>query len=246
MRVIDLNCDMGEGCGNDAALMDYVSSVNIACGAHAGDTQTMRKTVETAVSKGIAIGAHPGYPDRENFGRIPMNLTHTDIHNLMVDQVAALKDVCDEFAADLRHVKPHGALYNQSARDPELARVIANAVLSISKDLILFGLSGSQSIDEAKQLGLRTASEVFADRTYMPDGSLTPRTDANAMITDARVAATQVLQMITKRTVTATGDVEVPITADTVCIHGDGQNALAFAATIHRELTDNGIAIKAL
>lgn len=234
---------MGEGCGNDAALMDYVSSVSIACGFHAGDVATMRRTVDTAIEKSVAIGAHPGYRDHENFGRTPMSLPSNEIHDIVVEQVVALRDICEAAGGELRHVKPHGALYNQAAKDAELARTIANAVRAVDENLILFGLSGSVSIIEAEKCGLRTASEVFADRTYRPDGSLTPRSESNALIHETEAAVAQVLQMIKSHKVTATDGTTIPIIADTVCIHGDGENALEFARTIRQKLVENGIEI---
>lgn len=241
---IDLNCDMGEGCGNDAALMDYVSSANIACGFHAGDAETMKQTVEWAVEKSVAIGAHPGYRDRENFGRTAMHLSPADVFDIVIEQVAALNEVAVRAGGVLHHVKPHGALYNQAARDTELAAAIADAVKAFDAELVLYGLSGSLSISEAERFGLRTASEVFADRTYQTDGSLTPRTEANALITETDKASAQVLKMIKSETVTSVDGTTIPIVADTISIHGDGANALEFAKTINRTLIENGIAIR--
>ncbi len=246
MHFIDLNCDMGEGCGNDAELMDFVSSVNIACGVHAGDTATMQRAVETALKKGVVIGAHPGFPDRESFGRVAMNLPYEEIYDLVTGQIVVLSDICKSAGAVLRHVKPHGALYNQSAKDAELAYTISNAVRHIDENLILVGLSGSDLISEAKKLGLKTASEAFADRTYHSDGSLTPRNEPNALIGDAHTAVTQVLQIITNETVTATGGQTLPIIAETICIHGDGLKALEFAEAIYHKLIENGVIIKAI
>ena len=240
---IDLNCDMGEGYGNDAELMDYVSSANIACGFHAGDAATMRTTVETAIEKGVAIGAHPGYRDRENFGRIAMRLSPKKIHDIVTEQIATLNEIATTCGGKLTHVKPHGALYNQAARDSELAAAIAEAVFTIDANLVLFGLSGSVSIVEAEMRGLRTASEVFADRTYQPDGSLTPRIEPNALINDAQMAAAQVVQMVTQQTVTALDGQTVRIKADTICIHGDGSHALEFAGAIAAALAANNIKI---
>lgn len=243
---VDLNCDMGEGCGNDAELMDYVSSVNIACGFHAGDAATMTKTVETAIEKGVAIGAHPGYPDRENFGRLAMNLSSTQIHDIVTEQLAALYEITATRGGKLNHVKPHGALYNQAARDAELAAAIAEAVFHFDPTLVLYGLSGSVSISEAERCGLRTASEVFADRTYQNDGSLTPRSDSDALIRDARTSLNQVLQMISEKSVNATDGRVIPIRAETICIHGDGENAVEFAKAINQALTTIGIKIRPL
>src|SRR5580765_180595 len=179
---------MGEGCGNDAELMDYVSSVNIACGFQAGDAATMLKTVKTAIAKGVAIGAHPGYDDRENFGRVSMSLPPDEVHDIVVEQITALREICEATGGKLRHVKPHGALYNQAAKDEKLANAIATAVKAVDENLVLFGLSGSIMMDEAEKCGLATASEVFADRTYQPDASLTPRSEANALIKDTDTA----------------------------------------------------------
>ena len=232
MKSVDLNCDMGEGCGNDAELMPYVSSANIACGFHAGDAVTMRQTAELAHSHGVVIGAHPGYRDLENFGRTPMNLPAREVFDIVVEQVAAMSDVCRNIDAKLNHVKPHGALYNQAAKDPELAAAIVEAVKSFDDGLIFYGLSGSVMISAAEKVGLRTASEVFADRTYQSDGSLTPRTLSNALIDDAEIAAKQVVEMVNSGSVIATNGSVVPIKADTICIHGDGKYAVNFAIAV--------------
>lgn len=230
--------------GNDFALMDFVSSVNIACGFHAGDASVIRKTVEKAVEKNLAVGAHPSFPDLQGFGRREMKMSETEIFDIVLYQVSALKGICEAFGAKLRHVKPHGALYNQAAKDEKIAKAIAEAVKMIDKNLIFYGLSGSFLISEAEKIGLKTASEVFADRTYQPDGNLTPRSLENALIENAETALNQVLQMINSQTVTATNGAIVPIKAETICIHGDGKNALEFAQTIHRKLTDAGISIE--
>lgn len=246
MATIDINCDMGEGCPNDAELMDYVSSVNIACGAHAGNAEIMLRTVEYAVDKGVAIGAHPGYPDRKNFGRFALEMSHSEIYDLVTHQFNTLKQIADDAGGEIKHIKPHGALYNQSARDGNIAAAIAQAVFDIDPKLILFGLSGSVSILEAEKLGLITASEVFADRTYQSDGSLTPRTQTNALIHDTNIAIAQVLQMINEGAVTGTDDSVIPITADTICIHGDGDNALEFAIAVRQSLTAANINVAAI
>jgi UPF0271 protein len=248
MLSIDLNCDMGESfgawrMGNDAALMDFVSSVNIACGFHAGDAGVMRKTVETAIAKGVAVGAHPGFPDLQGFGRREMKMPAQEIFDIVLYQVSALKGICEASGGKLHHVKPHGALYNQAAKDAGFAVAIAEAVKAIDKNLIFYGLSGSFLISEAEKLGLKTASEVFADRTYQTDGNLTPRSEPNALIYDAGSVVEQVLQMIQTQTVTATSGETVPIKAETVCIHGDGEHALEFARMIRQKLIDNGIEV---
>ncbi len=249
MLSIDLNCDIGESfgawrMGNDAELMNYVSSVNIACGFHAGDASVMRKTVEISLEKGVAVGAHPSFPDLQGFGRRRMSLSAPEIFDIVLYQVSALKGICEAFGAGLHHVKPHGALYNQAAKDSQIARTIAKAVKAIDKNLVFYGLSGSCLISEAENLGLKTASEVFADRTYQADGSLTPRSETNALIEDSKQAVSQVLQMIKEQTVTATSGENVPLNAETICIHGDGENALNFARTIREKLINNGIQIR--
>ena len=243
---VDLNCDMGEGFANDAELMDYVSSVNNACGYHAGDLETMRRTVETALSKGVAIGAHPGYRDRENFGRNAKHLSNNEIRDLVTDQVETLSEICRGMGSRLHHVKPHGALYNQAVNDRDLARTIAEAVCDVDETLVYFGLSGSLMIDEAKDCGLRTASEVFADRTYKNDGSLTPRTESNALVEDQPTAIGQILDMIKYSRIRSTDGIMVAIQADTVCIHGDGKHALQFACAVREKLLDNGVEIRPL
>ena len=237
---------MGEGCGNDAELMDFVSSVNIACGFHAGDAATMRKTVATAIEKGVAIGAHPSFPDRDGFGRNTMNLPSNQVYDIVLEQIIALRDICNETGGKLRHVKPHGALYNQAARDPKLANAFAMAVKAVDENLILFGLSGSFLISEAQNCGLRTASEVFADRTYSSDASLTPRSEPNALIHETEISVAQVLHMVKNQTVTSTDGKTINLDADTICIHGDGENAVDFARAIRRKLIENGIEIQAV
>ncbi|HEV7699125.1 MAG TPA: 5-oxoprolinase subunit PxpA [Pyrinomonadaceae bacterium] len=243
---IDLNCDMGEGCGHDAELLDLVSSANIACGFHAGDAETMRVTSELAVEKGVAIGAHPGYKDRENFGRTEMSLSSKDVFDLVTEQIAIMKGHALAAGGRLNHVKPHGALYNQAARDGELAAAVAEAVAAFDKDLVLFGLSGTVCIAEAERIGLTAASEVFADRTYRADGSLTPRREANALITDDAQAVTQALRMVRESSVTATDGTAIPVRAQTICLHGDGTRAVEFARSIRSALFAVGVTVEAI
>jgi UPF0271 protein len=230
--------------GSDAALMNYVSSVNIACGFHAGDASTMRETVETAIEKGLKIGAHPSFPDLQGFGRREMKMSAAEIFDIVLYQVSALKGICEAFGAKLHHVKPHGALYNKAAKDFETAQAIAQAVKKIDENLIFYGLSGSFLITEAENIGLQTASEVFADRTYKADGALTPRSEPNALITDSKQSIAQVLEMIFDQKVTATNGEKIALKAETICIHGDGANALESAEQINIELTKCGIKIK--
>ena len=237
---VDLNCDLGEGAGHDAELMPLITSANIACGAHAGDEATMRATVALAQKHGVAVGAHPGFIDRANFGRRELALGPDEVHELVLDQIRKLQAL-----APVRHVKPHGALYNMAARDPGLARALVDAVYEADPRLILFGLAGSHVIAAAEACGLPVASEVFADRTYQRDGSLTPRTQAHALITDAPTAVAQVLRMVRENTVRAIDGTDVLIRADTVCLHGDGAQPVEFARRLRRELTAAGVEIKA-
>ena len=249
MNAIDLNCDMGESfgswrMGNDAAIMDHVSSVNIACGFHAGDPGTMRRTIKLALDKGLAVGAHPSYPDLEGFGRREMMLSPEEIYDTVLYQVAASKGVCESLGGKLHHVKPHGALYNRAAKDKSAAAAIAKAVRSIDDKLILYGLSGSSLISQGSETGLNTASEAFADRTYMSDGSLTPRNRSDALITDEDEAVKQVLQMLREKSVTAVSGESVEVEAQTICIHGDGKDAPGFARAIARGLEEHGVSIE--
>lgn len=244
MISIDLNCDMGEGMHNDALIMPFISSANIACGYHAGDEAIMQKTIERSLQHGIAIGAHPGFADKENFGRIDQQLSHQEYYDLVREQLSILQKFINEAGATLHHVKPHGALYNMSAKDPLLANSIARAVKDHNASLILYGLSNSHSITEAEKLNLNTASEVFADRTYTDAGNLTPRTQLNALISSEKQSLQQVLQMIQQKAVTSTGNKVIPVRADTVCIHGDGAHAVPFAQLIFTTLKGNNIAIE--
>jgi 5-oxoprolinase (ATP-hydrolysing) subunit A len=246
MPAIDINCDMGEGIGNDELIMPFISSANIACGYHAGNETIIRQTIELAQKNKVAIGAHPSFFDRENFGRTEMNLDPDKIYDIIILQLRLLEKIAKHRQAKLHHVKPHGALYNMSAKDPTIANAIAHAVKDFDEDLILFGLSGSCSIEQARQLNLKTASEVFADRTYQDDGSLTPRSQTNALIVDSAKSVMQALQMINESTVASvTGNI-ISITAETICIHGDGKNAVEFAKAIHENLKQNKIDIKAI
>lgn len=233
---IDINCDTGEGIGNDEELMPFITSASIACGYHAGDEHTMRETILLAQKYGVAAGAHPSFMDRDNFGRTEMDCTAQEVYGLVVHQVTALEEIAKECGVVLHHVKPHGALYNMAARDRELALAIAKAVRDCNPALVLYGLSGSFLISEGKASGLTTWSEVFADRTYQDDGSLTPRTEEGALITDAEGAVRQVEGMMHEGVVTTVNGVCVPIIADTVCIHGDGPSAVAIAKAIKERL----------
>ncbi|PZR29602.1 MAG: LamB/YcsF family protein [Citrobacter freundii] len=246
MRHIDLNCDMGEGIGNDAALMPFISSANIACGYHAGNEQTMNETVRLAIDHGVKIGAHVSFADKENFGRTEMKLPDEEVYSLVQTQLQSLRKITDKYKTSIHHVKPHGALYNMSARDAGLARIIAKAIAAFDPSLVLMGLSGSHSINEAKMLNLKTAGEAFADRRYEEDGSLRSRTLPGALLEDAGKAVQQVLQMINTGTVTAFSGKQVSVLVDTICIHGDGKHAVSFAKQIHQTLKHYSIDIKAV
>jgi len=232
----DINCDMGEGTGNDALIMPFIHSANIACGYHAGDPSTIWNTIELAVEQKVKIGAHVSFFDRPNFGRTEINLPVDDLYDLVTQQLIIFSEIANSLDQKVHHVKPHGALYNMSAQDGLTANVIAKAVRDFDASLILFGLSGSHSVIQAKAVGLQTASEVFADRSYQDDGSLTPRSQSNALIGDAAEVVQQVLQMINKGTVTTVSGKTIPIVAETVCIHGDGKHAVEFAKTIHKAI----------
>ncbi|CAM3255655.1 5-oxoprolinase subunit PxpA [Cupriavidus taiwanensis] len=242
---IDLNADLGEGCGNDEALLALISSANIACGWHAGDAATMVQTVKWALARGVAIGAHPSYPDRENFGRTEMQRDPEHVYADVLYQIGALDAIVRAQGGVLHHVKPHGALYNQAVRDPALARAIVRAVRDFDADLVFFGLAGSQMIDVAKEAGLRVKQEVFADRGYNADGTLVRRGTPGALHEDEEVALDQTLTMVREQRVRAIDGTWVPIRAETVCLHGDGAHALAFARRIRERLGAEGIAIRA-
>lgn len=232
--------------GSDAELMNIVSSINVACGFHAGDAGVMRETVQMAIEKNVAIGAHPGYADLQGFGRREINLSAGEIFDIVLYQVSALKGICEAFGARLHHVKPHGALYHSAAKNSDKAAAVAEAVKVCDKNLIFYGLSGSFLISEAGKIGLKTASEVFADRTYQPDGKLTPRNQPDALIVETEKAVAQVMEMIKNQRVTAANGEKVPLKAETICIHGDGANALEFAMAISKALTENEIRIQAM
>jgi UPF0271 protein len=240
---VDLNCDMGEGIGNDERIMPYISSANIACGYHAGDEKTIWQTIGLAVNYNVAVGAHVSFFDKENFGRNEMDLGSNEIYDLVTQQLIIIGEIAEGFPVKLNHVKPHGALYNMSAKDPLVATTIAKAVKDFDANLVLFGLSNSHSLTKASEIGLKTASEVFADRMYLDDGRLAPRSQPGALIEDADRAVRQVLQMIKQKTVTTISGKTISIIADTICIHGDGKHAIAFAKNISDAIKNEGIGI---
>jgi len=247
---IDMNCDMGESfgawkMGNDEEILPFVSSANIACGYHAGDPATMRKTVAAALKHGVSVGAHPGLPDLQGFGRRNMAISPQEAYDMMVVQIGSLAAVAASQGAKLTHVKAHGQLYNMSVKNEALAKALAQAVFDVNRELVFFGLAGSLMLDIAESIGLRTASEVFADRLYQPDGTLTPRTQPGAMIEDVDVSIRQTLQMVKEGTVTASDGSKVKVRADTLCIHGDQPGAVTFAKSIREALTREGVTIHA-
>ncbi len=251
MKTIDLNCDFGESFGAyqlgvSEDILNYVTSVNIACGYHAGDPKTMREACEQAVRSGVRIGAHPGFPDLNGFGRRNMALTPQEIYDIVLYQLGALEAFVRISGGTLNHVKPHGALYNMAAKDSQLAHAIACAVEAFDPELILYGLSGSALIQAGTQLGLPVAHEVFADRTYQEDGTLTSRNHPNALLTNDQAAVEQVIRMVRVGKVTSLQKRDVSIQADTVCLHGDGAHALEFAKTIRQGLLKAKIEVQSI
>lgn len=246
MAVVDLNCDMGESFGtyqkgNDEEILDYITSANVACGFHAGDFTTMRKTVAMAVEKGVGIGAHPGLPDLMGFGRRNIDISPEEAYELVIYQIGALNGFVQSEGGKMQHVKPHGALYNMAAKRQDLSEAIAEAVFKVDSNLILFGLAGSELVKAGKKAGLRTASEVFSDRTYQEDGSLTSRKEKNALLTDYEEAVSQVIRMVKEKKVHTVQGKDIDVQADTICIHGDGENALDFAKYINQALKESGV-----
>ena len=225
--------------------MSLISSANIACGYHAGDGDSMRETVALAHRNGVAVGAHPSFPDREHFGRREMPLTPAEVRECVIAQVEALARIAAAEGSSLRHVKPHGALYNMAARDEELADAIALAVASVDRDLLLFGLAGSALIRAGDRAGLRTVNEVFADRAYASDGSLVPRSEPDSVLHDAGVVGNRAVQMVRDRSLLAIDRSTVSVTAETICVHGDTPDAVALAMRIRAALAGAGISVAA-
>ncbi len=249
MANIDINCDMGEAFGNysmpnDAMLFKYISSANIACGFHAGDPSVMQTTIDLAMQNNVSIGAHPGLQDLQGFGRREIKISPKEAYQITLYQIGALSGFVKAAHAKLNHVKPHGALYNMAAKDIKLAEAIVNAIYDFEPSLILYGLAGSELINAASDKGLKSASEVFADRTYQDDGSLTPRSQSNAMIREEKDSLAQVLMMVNQQQVITVNQQTISLVADTLCIHGDGEHAVTLAKIIHQTLTNKGIIIK--
>lgn len=250
MKKIDLNCDMGESygawkMGADAGVMPFISSANIACGFHAGDPATIRKTVRLAVDAGVAIGAHPSLPDLMGFGRRAMRISPQDMYDLVIYQAGAVEAFARAAGVKLHHVKCHGALYNMAANDEALSDAMVRAVKDLGSGVILYALSGSKSIEIGKKSGIRVSSEVFADRGYADDGTLAPRDKPGGMIEDPAASVKQVLGMIEEGTVISLNGKRVPVAADTLCLHGDQPGAVTFAQALRKVFTEKGIAVAA-
>jgi len=251
MKRVDLNCDMGElpemlADDSQEALMKFVTSANVACGGHAGDEEMMRATIEQAMRHGVTVGAHPGYEDRENFGRVALNLSAEEIRDSVCRQVTALGKIAEHCEADVVHVKPHGALYNQAARDAGIARGIAEGVRLWRQDVVLVGLAGSVMLEEFRAAGFRVAAEAFADRRYEKDGSLRARRFRDALLDAPEKAAEQALRIVEGRGVLTREGTQVAVEAQTICIHGDTAGAERIAEAVRRALEGAGVEVRAL
>lgn len=251
MYHVDLNSDLGESFGNytigmDSEILKYVTSANVACGYHAGDPVVMEKTVRLAKENGTAVGAHPGFPDLMGFGRRQMVVTPEEAKAYMKYQIGALLAFTGSCGIPMQHVKPHGAFYNMAAKDPKLARAMAEAVYEIDKNIIFMGLAGSEMIRQAEEVGLRTASEVFADRAYNDDGTLVSRKLPGAVIHDKDLAISRTVRMVKEGKVTSVNGVDIPIKADSICVHGDNPSALEFVKNIRDTLEKKGVEVRNL
>jgi UPF0271 protein len=250
VKSIDINCDMGESygawkMGADAEVMPYISSANVACGFHGGDPATIRQTVRLAVDQGVAVGAHPSLPDLQGFGRRAMKISPQDMYDLVVYQAGAVEAFARAAGAKLHHVKCHGALYNMAAQDEALSEAMARAVRDLGGGVMLYALSNSTMMHVGRKEGVKVAGEVFADRGYSDDGTLSPRGKPGAMIEDAAVAVERALAMIDKGYVTALSGKPVPVSADTLCLHGDQPGAVTFARAIRKAFAERGISVAA-
>jgi len=248
-KTMDINCDIGEGfgiysLGNDEFILPWVTSANIACGFHAGDPTLMHKTIKQCIQHGTAIGAHPGLPDRVGFGRRAMDLSATEVYDIILYQIGALAAMTRAEGASLRHVKPHGALYHMAESDATMASTIVRAVADYDKSITIVGMSGGRLVDAAEQLGLNALHEVFADRVYLPNGTLASRKQPYALISDPEQAAQQALDLATDGTVNTTHSERIRLRVDTICIHGDQPNAPKIAKRIHQKLTKANISLK--
>jgi 5-oxoprolinase (ATP-hydrolysing) subunit A len=246
MREIDLNCDVGEGGGADAEILAHVTSANVACGFHAGGPATMRATVALAAARGVAIGAHPGLADVDGFGRRAARPSPEETYEVVLYQIGALGAFTAAAGVQLQHVKPHGTLYNLAAADARIAAAIARAVRDVDRRLVLFGLAGSRLIEAGVAEGLRTASEVFADRGYRADGTLVPRDAPGALVTDPREVVLRAVRMAREGRVTAVTGATVGVRADTLCVHGDTPGAAVLARALREALVAEGLTLRAV
>ena len=248
---VNINCDLGESskfCSteNDPLLLKIVNSANIACGYHAGDKQTMEKTIKISKENGVSIGAHPSFNDPENFGRKRLNLPSGEISKLIIDQINILSNIANNSGTKVTHVKPHGALNNMACEDYELAKIISESIIQVNKDLIFLVPTGSQMEKVGKKLGMKTATEIFADRNYEDDGNLVSRSKNNAMITDPEVAKKHVIKMIENQALNCYSGKQIPCEIDSICVHGDGKSAVSTAKEIKEGLIKSGIILKPL
>ena len=248
---VNINCDLGENskfCSteNDPLLLKIVNSANIACGYHAGDKQTMEKTIKISKENGVSIGAHPSFNDPENFGRKRLNLPSGEISKLIIDQINILSNIATNSGTKVTHVKPHGALNNMACEDYELAKIISESIIQVNKDLIFLVPTGSQMEKVGKKLGMKTATEIFADRNYEDDGNLVSRSKKNALITDPEIAKKHVIKMVENQALNCLSGKQIPCEIDSICVHGDGKSAVSTAKEIKEGLIKSGIILKPL
>jgi UPF0271 protein len=248
---ININCDLGESSKlhsteNDQLLLKIVNSANIACGYHAGDKSTMSKTIEISKKNNVSIGAHPSFNDPENFGRKRLNLSSNEIEKLVIDQINILSGVADNWESKITHIKPHGALNNMACEDFDLAKIISEAIIKVDKELIFLVPTGSQMERAGKKLGMKIAAEIFADRNYEDDGNLISRSKKNAMIVDPKIAKLHVIKMVEKQALNCYSGKQIPCEIDSVCVHGDGKNAVNTAKEIKDGLLKSGITLTPL
>jgi UPF0271 protein len=242
--IVDLNSDLGEGCANDQEIMKYITSANIACGFHAGDIKTIERTIKLALENNVAIGAHPGYPDKEGFGRKSMKFGDKEFTALIFDQVKLIKSKVEDLGGKLQHVKLHGAMYNDIAGNYQKAKIAAETIARIDPNLIFVGLAGSEMIRAAKEAGLKTAQEVFADRAYNDDGTLVSRSVPNSVIHDTEVCLERIEKMVTRNEVQSINNKIIKIKANTICVHGDNIKAVEFVKVLSKFLLEKGIELK--
>ena len=248
---ININCDLGESSKlhsteNDPILLNIVNSANIACGYHAGDKPTMKKTIEISKKNKVSIGAHPSFNDKENFGRKRLNLRPVEIENLIIDQINILSEIAHEKKMEVTHVKPHGALNNMACEDYELAKIISESIIKVNKNLIFLVPTGSQMEKAGKKLNMKVAAEIFADRNYEDDGNLVSRSKKNAMITDPEVAKKHVIKMIESQSLNCYSGKQIPCKIESICVHGDGSRAVNISQEIKKGLIKSGVTLMPL